>query len=233
MYLYETHVHTMPTSACAKVGVREMLAFYQSMGYAGVFMTDHFIDGNFNYAMRGFSYEERINSFFSAFEEGQAVGRELGFSVFSGFEMSFGGTDFLVYGIDKAWCLAHPDMDKLPKSQILAMMIAEGALVIQAHPFREASYIDHIRLFPRHVQGVEVYNACRTEFENRMAAEYCKNYGLLPFAGSDNHLGAGMTCFGGMATEVPLTDERDFIRKVLSLEATPFCKDETGFRILA
>ena len=35
MYLYETHVHTSPLSACAKVGVRETLEFYKSAGYAG------------------------------------------------------------------------------------------------------------------------------------------------------------------------------------------------------
>ena len=42
MYLYETHLHTAPMSGCAKVGIRETLEYYQSAGYAGVFLTNHF-----------------------------------------------------------------------------------------------------------------------------------------------------------------------------------------------
>ena len=232
MYLYETHLHTAPTSTCARVGVRETLEFYKAAGYAGVFMTNHFLDGNIDLALRGLPYEERIAGFFAATEEGQAIGKEIGLAVFSGFEMSNGGTDFLVYGIDKAWCLAYTDMDKMKKSEILSQMIADGALVIQAHPFREARYIDHIRLYPRCVQGVEVYNACRSAFENKMATEYCKNYGLIPFAGSDNHSGAAHPRFGGMATDTLVENEQDFIKKVLSLQAKPFIKDENGFVIL-
>ncbi len=226
MYLYETHLHTSPVSACAKVGVRETLEFYKSAGYKGVFMTDHFIDGSFDLSARGLPYEERIAYFFSAYEEGKKIGDEIGLDVFSGFEMSYGGTDFLVYGIDKEWCLAHRDMDKMKKSELLKMMMDDGALVIQAHPFREAAYIDHIRLFPRHVQCVEIFNANRTEFENRLAAQYCDNYGLITFAGSDNHRGGEQTLFGGMEIAEPIASVEDFIAKVLSKEAKPFKREK-------
>ena len=90
------------------------------------------------------------------------------------------------------------------------------------HPFREARYIDHIRLFPRLVHGVEVYNANRTEFENEMARQYAENYGLIPFAGSDNHRAAQQLFLGGMGSETPLTDEADFVQKVKSGEMKPF-----------
>ena len=222
MYLYETHLHTAPVSQCAAVGVRETLEYYKRAGYAGVFMTDHFIDGNLNLEARQLPYPERIAFYFSAYEQGKVIGDEIGLDVFPGFEMSYGGTDFLVYGIDKEWCLAHPDMHKMPKSQLLPMLMDEGALVIHAHPFREAAYIDHIRLFPRCVHGVEVYNANRTEFENKLAEQYAENYGLLRFAGSDNHAGGRQSLFGGMATETPLLSVADFIARVKNGEATPF-----------
>ena len=222
MYLYETHLHTAPVSQCGAAGVRETLEYYKRAGYAGVFMTDHFIDGNLNLEARQLPYPERIAFYFSAYERGKIIGDEIGLDVFSGFEMSYGGTDFLVYGIDKEWCLAHPDMHKMPKSQLLPMLMDEGALVIHAHPFREAAYIDHIRLFPRCVHGVEVYNANRTEFENKLAEQYAENYGLLRFAGSDNHAGGRQSLFGGMATETPLLSVADFIARVKNGEATPF-----------
>ena len=232
MYLYETHVHTAPLSACAKVGVRETLEYYKSAGYAGVFMTDHFIDGNISRDLRELPYEEKIERFFAVYEEALPIAKELSIDVFSAFEMSYKGTDFLVYGIGKEWCLAHPNMDKMSKKELLSLLMDDGALVIQAHPYREAGYIDHIRLFPRSVQGVEVYNACRTEFENRLALQYCENYGLIPFAGSDNHNGGGMTAFGGMATETKLRDVKDFIDAVLTGKAKPFIRDENGVRLL-
>jgi len=221
MYRYETHLHTSPVSKCARKTVRENIEFYKSAGYAGVFITNYFIDGNIN-TERALSYEERINYYFSDYEEGVRVGRELDFPVFCGIEMSYGGTDFLVYGLDKAWFLAHPEINGMRKTEELTLMMSEGALIIQAHPFREASYIDHIRLFPRHVHGVEIYNANRTDFENEMATQYAKNYGLIPFAGSDNHVGNDQKKFGGMESEAPIKDEADFVTRVKSGEIKPF-----------
>ena len=222
MFYYETHVHTSPVSACAKVSVEEMLKAYKKAGYAGVFMTDHFIDGNLNLEARVKPYEERIEYYFSAYEEGKAIGDEIGIDVFLGIEMSYGGTDFLVYGIDKEWCLAHPDMHKMRKSELLKLMMDDGALIIQAHPFREAAYIDHIRLFPRQIHGVEVFNANRNDFENKLAEQYAENYNLIRFAGSDNHTGKNQKLLGGIATERPIESVQDFIEMVFSGEARPF-----------
>lgn len=221
MYIYETHLHTAPVSKCAKVSVRENLEFYKSAGFAGVFITNHFIEGNINIEKTR-PYEERIDFYFSDYEEAVKIGKELDIAVFSGIETTTGGTDFLVYGLDKAWFLAHPEIMEMKKSEQLKFFMAQGALIIQAHPFREASYIDHIRLFPRYIHGVEVYNACRNDFENKLAEAYCNAYGLIPFAGTDNHRGGDRTTLGGMQTETPLVNEQDFIDRVLNGTAVPF-----------
>lgn len=225
MYLYETHLHTSPVSKCARATVRECVEFYKNAGYAGIFITNHFIDGNIDID-RNHTYEERINFFFSDYEEGARIGQEIGFPVFCGVEMSLDGTDFLVYGFDKDWFLQHPEIDTMNKRDELEMMMQEGALVIQAHPFREAGYIDHIRLFPRSVHGIEIYNACRTDFENRMAEEYADNYGLLHFAGSDNHSGSRQPKLGGMQSETLVKDEADFVQKVKAGQMTIFKKEQ-------
>ena len=62
-------------------------------------------------------------------------------------------------------------------------------MVIQAHPYRQASYIDTIRLMPWHVDGVEVCNASNRDFDNEMAVHYAKMYNLPMYASSDNHNG--------------------------------------------
>ena len=230
MYRYETHMHTLPVSICAKTGVRQSLETYKAMGFDGVFITNHFIDGNIS-VDKDLPYARKLEFYFSDYEEAKALEEELGIRVFLGVEMSYKGTDFLIYGLDKAWYLAHPEIEDMKKSEELKLLMEAGALVIQAHPFREARYIDHIRLFPRYVHGVEVYNGCRTEFENRMALQYADNYGLLHFAGTDNHkAGIDGTSdglkpqkrFGGMESETPIRDEADFIAKVLDGTMRPF-----------
>ena len=225
-YLYETHLHTSPASKCAKADVRETLEFYKRLGYAGVFITNHLADGNIG-CDKNLPYEEMIDFFFADYEAGLIIGKEIGLPVFLGVELSHKGTDFLVYGLDKAWFLAHPEILEIKKSQLLPFLAEEGALVIHAHPFREAGYIDHIRLFPRCVQGVEIYNANRTDFENEMARQYAENYGLIPFAGSDNHQANRQIKLGGMKFNSPLTDELDFVARVKNGETATFRLDLT------
>lgn len=213
MFRYETHMHTWPVSRCGKVEVKEALEFYKSLGYDGVFITNHFIDGTINIDPSK-SYEEKISFYFSDYEKAQDIGKELGLKVFCAEEMSYKGTDFLVYGLDKQWYLEHPEIEKMKKSEELLFLMENGALVVQAHPFREAGYIDHIRLFPRCVQGIEIYNANRTDFENKMAELFADEYGLLKLAGSDNHKGAAAEKLAGLEFEEPINSVSDFINAV-------------------
>lgn len=221
MYRYETHLHTAPVSRCAKQTVRENLEFYKQLGYAGVFVTNHFLDGNIRID-RDAPYAERLDFYFSDYEQALTIGRELGIDVFLGIEMSYKGTDFLVYGLDKAWFLAHPEWEGMKRTEILSLLMEHGALVVQAHPFREAHYIDHLRLFPRHVHGIETVNANRHDFENDMAAYYAAQYDLVPTAGTDNHKGNAQQKLAGMQFDTPLADEQDFIRRVLARQGEIF-----------
>ena len=224
MYRYETHLHTWPVSKCGKATVRETLEAYKALGFAGVCITNHFINGNINIEPNR-SYEERIRFYFSDYEEACRIGQEIGLQVFGGVEMGHFGSDFLVYGLGKEWYLAHPEIEEMGETNmtgLLTLLMEQGALVIHAHPFRERNYIDHIRLYPRHVHGVEVYNACRKEQENAMAEHYANAYGLIHFAGTDNHTAGKRKTFGGMECETPIIDEQDFIAKVLSGEMKPF-----------
>ena len=224
MYRYETHLHTLPCSKCAKYSVGENLAFYKQLGYDGVFITNHFLDGN-TAVDKTLPYAERLRLYFDDYREACSIGEALGIKIFLGVEMSYAGTDFLVYGLDEAWYAAHPEIASMKKSEELPYLMEQGALVVQAHPFREASYIDHIRLFPKGVQGIEVINACRKDHENRMAELYAEVYGFVPLAGSDNHVAHRVKRLAGIETETPIADEADFIRRVLAREVTLFVND--------
>ncbi|MBR4761584.1 MAG: histidinol phosphatase [Clostridia bacterium] len=221
MFKYETHLHTSPVSQCASASPEEAVDFYKSLGYDGIFVTNHFIDGNID-VDRLAPYSEKIEYYFSDYEKAKLYGERVGLKVFSGVEMSHGGTDFLIYGLSKKWYLDHPEIMNMRKSAELAFLRENGALVIQAHPFREAGYIDHIRLYPRVIDGAEVINANRTEFENSMAEIYAKSYNLLRFAGSDNHVASRQTKLAGMMSERPIKDEKDFVSAVKNGELKIF-----------
>ncbi len=221
MYRYETHLHTFPVSGCAQAGVREALECYLEMGYDGVFITNHFLDGNINID-RSLPYEEKLAFYFTDYEEALRIGEELDIKVFLGVEMSYKGTDFLVYGLDREWYFNHPQIMEMRQKDKLAFLTESGGYVIHAHPFREAGWIDHIRLFPKSVQGVEVVNASCTEHENKMARLYAEEYDLTAVAGSDNHAGKGKTAFAGVMTKEPINSVEDYIRMVKNCEVEIF-----------
>lgn len=213
MYKYETHLHTYPVSACAKANVRDTLEFYKEMGYDGVFITNHFLDGNINISPAE-SYETKINFYFSDYEDGVIIGNEIRLKVFLGVEMTYGGTDFLIYGLDKSWYLNNPQIMDMRQKEKLEYIMKNGGYIVQAHPFREAAYIDHIRLYPRNVNAVEVINANRSDFENKMAKLYAENYNLPEVAGTDNHIGEKQSILAGVISDTPINNEQDYIKMV-------------------
>ena len=225
MYKYDTHLHTFPVSACAKKSVRENIEFYKKLGYDGIFITNHFIDGNVS-VDRNAPYDEKINFYFSAYEEALEIGKEIGLRIFCGIEMSYKGTDFLVFGLDKEWWLAHPEIAELKKSAQLPLLMEHGALIFQAHPFREAKYIDHIRLFPRVVDGVEIFNSGRTDFENNMAKIYADCYGLAYFSGTDNHAAGLAARLGGIRSTRVIRSESQLRELLLDGKIKPIVNRE-------
>lgn len=221
-YLYETHLHTSPVSACARSSVRDSLEFYKAQGYAGVFITNHFLDGNINIE-KSLPYEERLRFYFSDYERALEIGKEIGIDVFLGVEMSDWGTDFLIYGLTPEWYFAHPEIEGMDRVEQLKLLASAGAFIIHAHPFRG---YDCMKLFPKHVHGVETYNACRTDFENTMAEQYARNYNLTPFAGTDLHDVTRQTAFGGIKTTRPIKSESDLAHLIKSGEAIPFKRNK-------
>lgn len=224
-YKYELHCHTSPVSNCGAASVKETLLYYKSLGYDGVFITDHFIDGNISFSVRGKSYEEQIEYFFSSYEEGLKIGKEIGIKVFSGLESSFQGMDALVYGLDKAWFLRHSEWRTMERGEQLDYFRQNGALVVQAHPFRKAWYISRIQLYVQNVDAIEINNACNLDEENRLAEVVADSYHLIKVSGSDNHGAADQRHLAGVSFTRPIENVQDFIKAVKNGEHKNFVLD--------
>lgn len=210
LYKYETHSHTCETSKCATIPGAELARYYKSLGYTGLIVSDHFFNGNTT-VPRDLPWEERVALFCAGYDAAKAEGDKIGLDVFFAWEYSFAGTDYLIYGLDRDWLLAHPDQLNWKLRDYMDKVREDGGLVIHAHPFREAGYIEQIRLTPWAVDGVEVINAAREPDTNRRAEWYARDYGLLMSAGSDNHSGKCRKLAGVYLPE-RIQHMRDFVR---------------------
>lgn len=205
-------MHTAEASKCASATGAEMARAHKKMGYAGLFVTDHFFNGN-SAIPRELSWDVRVELFCKGYEEALEEGKKIGLDVFFGFEYGYHGADFLVYNLDKQWLLQHEDIDKWDPREAFAQMRADGGFIVHAHPFRDRDYIHHIHLFPRDVDGVEAVNGSQLmePWMNERAAIYARMFDLPVTAGSDSHHLSAL--FGsGIETEEPIREPLDYLR---------------------
>ena len=226
-YLYETHLHTKEASACSQNTAEELVYAYKEAGYTGIMVTDHFFRGNCAIP-REMAWEDWVEAYCKGYENAKAAGDKIGLQVFFGWEESHQGTDFLIYGLDKAWLKKHPELKEVSIEEQYELVHNAGGMVIHAHPYREAWYIPQVRQYPEFVDGVEIFNAShyekdpqedgRSKYDVR-AEQYARNYKLPCTGGSDIH--STDLLYGGMAFSRKLDDVQDYMRAVLSREGRP------------
>ncbi len=215
-YIYETHMHTVQASACGRSPGRDYIQKYMDAGYAGIIITDHFYRGNCG-VDRSLPWKEFIHRFCSGYEDARNEGEKRGFPVFFGWEENFDGDEYLIYGPDEKWMVAHPDMPRWTRKQQYDFVHAAGGCVVQAHPFRARSYNHTIYLSPHLSDGVEVFNAGNETRWNTLAMRYARIVGKPITAGSDNHWADVMQKerLGGVILEQPLTCIQDYVDVIL------------------
>lgn len=202
-----------------------MARAYAAGGYAGIIVSDHFYYGN-TAVDRSLPWRDWVERYCLGYEHARAEGERLGLQVFFAWESTYQGNDFLVYGLDREWLLAHPEIKDASIPEQYELVHLNGGMIIHAHPYRQAHYIERVRLFPEYVDGVEIINVSNSDTKvhclghpeyNEMAAAYAREHHLPVTSGSDQHLTNML--YGGMVFARRLTDIHDFIRAVLSGEA--------------
>jgi len=215
-YLYETHMHTCQASRCGVSTGAEQARFYKDAGYKGIIMTDHFTGGN-TAVPRDLPWRERIEWFCSGYEDALITGQKIGLDVFFAWEQNYEGDEYLVYGPDKAWLLANPDIEFWSRARQLKEVHRAGGAVIQAHPFRDRAYISRVLLGMKYCDGIEAANTGNRRCNDICAAHYALRHDLFMTAGSDNHncARADLSLLMGVAYDEPLCDMKDFASRIL------------------
>jgi hypothetical protein len=214
-FKYETHLHTSETSLCGHSPGAELARHYHALGYAGIFVTDHFMNGNTT-VPGDLPWDARVAWFCRGYDAVAAQGALLGLDVHFGWEYSYGWAHFLTYGLEKEWLLAHPNLLDWHVLDYFDRVHADGGAIVHAHPFREE--IELVKLFPGKVDAVEVINATRSADANRHARDFAISFGLPHTAGSDIHA-THWQRLCGVATPQRLTGGRDYLAALTSGEA--------------
>ena len=212
-YRYETHLHTHFGSLCGVASGKDYIQPYLDAGYTGIFVTDHFFAGNCA-VDQTLPWKEQVEWYCRGYEDAKEEGDKRGLQVFFGWEQNFSGDEYLIYGLDQAWLLEHPEVKRFTRAQQLQAVHAAGGCVVQAHPFRDRSYLRAICLSPDCMDAVEVCNAANRTPNNVHAYHYAKHLGLPMLGGSDIHSLKMFDHISGIELPTPLTDEKDLARRV-------------------
>ncbi len=227
MYKYETHLHTKEGSACSTAPAEEMALAHKKLGYDGIFVTNHFFNGNTS-VPRELPWNERVELFCVGYEQAKAVGDEIGIKVFFGLEFCVYQADFLIYNMDKQWLLDNEQLLMYSDERELFRTIRQlGGFIVHAHPFRSASYIHHISLYPEDIDAVETINASHNpnSLYNQRAELYADMYGLPKTGGSDSHH-LDKLFGGGILVPEPINAPTDYLRQIKNGTVVPLERRE-------
>ncbi len=211
-YKYQMHVHTHPCSACGKMSMEELVEALHEGGYQGCVITNHFLHGN-----SGIDKKLCWCDFIREYEKdwlcGKAIAERYGMDIIFGLEEGVGdGLEILVYGITPEMLYAHPELARMNVAVWHEVLKPYGALIIQAHPFRERGYISAPGLLPdEFIDGIEVCNRGNMPEEDeraRIAADEHKGWVLL--SGSDSHT-ADTACIMGIECERRIRDGSELV----------------------
>ncbi len=183
----ETHLHTSEASKCSDLSASDAVHMYKKAGYDGIIVTDHFMTGN-TCIDKSLPWSAQVDLFFKGYENALEEGKKVGIRVFEGLEYSDFGTDFIILGLSREFIKSNPQMVYMTPEEFLPFFREAGAFIIQAHPFREASYIREVRSYAEFVDAVEVINiGNRNSLFDDKAYNLASKYNKLMTAGSDCH----------------------------------------------
>lgn len=193
MYFYEIHCHTAETSRCGQSSAYDMMAAYKEKGFTGVVVTDHFVNG-YSRAAEPETWSEKMDVFVQGYRAAKKAGDEMGLKIYFGVEYTAdrkNGEDYLLLGLREEM-LYHElkDCDQWQMEHLIDVVHALGGIVIRAHPYREASYIQvpGIERPGLKIDAVEIFNGGNTqEIFNARALDMAIREGKPGVAGSDTH----------------------------------------------
>lgn len=230
MYKIELHLHTKYSSICGSMSEQELVAGYKAAGYHGIVVTDHYNRTTFRMKQHDLAtcknpLEVYLEGYYKMREEGERQG----IRIYRGAEVCLDESlnDYLLFDYPDA-LLEEPDaILPLSAAEFAARVHESGALLIQAHPFRDGC----TPADPAILDGIEIFNSHPGHNNrNALAREVAQKHPhLIRTGGSDCHdpihLGRG----GILSDTLPQTDrELAALLRSRAFQVIEKIENETG-----
>lgn len=210
-FKYQMHTHTSPCSRCGRLTPTELADSLFECGYSGAVITNHFLGGNTGID-RSLPWRDFVYEYERDYLACRDAARKYRTDIFFGIEEHLGeGLEVLIYGITPDVLYAHPELKERDRATWHRVINSHGGVVIQAHPFREASYILKPRVLEHElIDGIEVYNHSNLHPSiNERAAAYAEGFPhLITTSGADAHT-TSIVGRAGIYTTRKITSEAD------------------------
>lgn len=214
IYKTELHLHTSPASICAHTPPEEMIDQYIENGYSTVVITNHMSHALFDLVLPDVrDYREAADIYLEDYRRAKrhANGR---ITVLCGMELRVkqNFNDYLIYGIDERFIMDLGNVMDKKIEELYPMFHEHGALVFQAHPFRDCMTVTN----PKYIDGIEAGNFCSThDSRNDIAALWAKKFNMLTVYGTDYH-STDYMCSAGILTDSPICCNSQLIETLKS-----------------
>jgi hypothetical protein len=192
-----------------------MVKSHKEAGYAGIIVTDHFVNANTTVA-KELSWPEQMELFVKGYENAKAEGDRIGLDVFFGWEYTNRpyGEDYLTYNLDKQFLLDHPEIINITFEEYSKLVHDNGGFLTHAHPYREAWYIKY-EPNPKLdlIDAIEVNNGASDDPDNfnYKAWELArKNPHIIRTSGNDIH-NIDKTGVAGIAFKYKIESSQHFV----------------------
>ena len=198
---------------------RELVEGLVNCGYTGAVLTNHFYGGNSGID-KALTWEEFVRAYEEDYNECARLGEEYDIDIlFSVEEHIGGGKEIICLGVTPLMLYQHPELRACDIEIWHKLLHGCGGLIIQAHPFRDRSYISAPGPLPMNlIDGIEVYNFGNSNESNLLAEEFARNNpSLILTSGADAH-SVNTLMHGGIATNERLRGIDDLIRILKSGE---------------
>lgn len=211
IYKYQLHTHTSPCSLCGAMSPTELCGALAENGYAGTVLTNHFYHGNSGID-RTLSWQDFVAAYERDYIACKKAAEQYDLDILFGVEESvLPGLEILCYGLTPAVLYRNPELHHGRLDVWSRVMRENGVLVIQAHPYREASYIPEPGPLPvERIDGVEVYNRgnSRPDMNEKAVALADAHPWMIRTSSADTH-NVGTVAVGGITTTHRIRNEAE------------------------
>ena len=183
----EMHAHCSGASVCADVLDQQFVADMKKNGIEAFLLVNHVNLGFKRYP--GETYKEKIDYYFSRFEEIKQLAKENGIKAFLGAEVVTLTDDgmhqeFIIVGFDKDFLYNNDLVNKVNQEQLFEIANKNGLFMYQAHPFRTGEKTGN----PKFMHGAEGLNGhFHHDNNNEKALKFCEENSLKIVVGNDYH----------------------------------------------